>query len=186
MALSSLSKSPLSNEGALPEKFSKPQVRRAQRRDALALVDLAADMMAFYGADHIKGRIANAPQMESFVSDLSSGEGILVAEVSGRVVGFAAYCHYPAVPFAKRALFLLDLFVQKDQRRQGVGRALLSRLSRMAKEGGLDHLDWTADVWNDGSLAFYHRIAEADQVDKVYHRLGGAALDRLARQDTGT
>jgi len=155
-------------------------IRAAAPSDAAALRDLSAEMLAFYGADRADQEIPSIAEMELFLSGLSSSDGILVAMDGARLVGFAAYCRYPALPLGRHGLFLLDLFVKRTARRSGVGRALLKALCEIAIQTDAVHLDWTADLWNDGSLGFYKAIAEADQVDKVYHRLSRQALDRVA------
>lgn len=137
-------------------------------------------MLTFYGADHTGQTAPAVADLGRFISSLAPQEGVLVAVRDDSVVGFAAYCQYPALPMGRHGLFLLDLFVRRAHRRSGIGRALIRGLAQVAVDLGAIHLDWTADQWNDGSLGFYRAVSETDQVDKVYHRLSGDALKRLA------
>ena len=58
-----------------------------------------------------------------------------VADYDGKVVGFAISTLHPSTWTRDLNCYLEDLFVDRDARGHGVGRALIDDLLKMAKEG---------------------------------------------------
>lgn len=84
-------------------------------------------------------------------------------------VGFATWgLSFPAG--ATTSLVMKELFVIPKAQGQGVGRALLSALTRVAEIEGCDLLDWATDGENTASQAFYAKI-KAPEKEKVTYRV---------------
>ena len=64
-------------------------------------------------------------------------------------------------------------------RRQGLGRALLTRLASIAVERGCGRLEWAVLDWNEPAIAFYRSIGAVPLADWTTYRLAGEALARL-------
>jgi GNAT superfamily N-acetyltransferase len=79
----------------------------------------------------------------------------LLAEVEGRPRGFALVFHSYSTWRGRRGLWLEDLFVLPDSRRQGVGRALLDRVVALARERGCGRVEWSVLDWNHSAIEFY-------------------------------
>lgn len=82
----------------------------------------------------------------------------LVAEVNNRVVGYALYHSGYDVDSLSRILYVIDLFVSSDYRRQGIGRSLMEKMSEICIQQGGKYLVW--EVWARNTIAveFYMRI----------------------------
>jgi GNAT superfamily N-acetyltransferase len=70
----------------------------------------------------------------------------LVAELAGRLVGYALY--YPAFASfrARWRLWLEDVYVEPEARGSGAGVALMAELARLTLDGGYLALDWELDA----------------------------------------
>jgi GNAT superfamily N-acetyltransferase len=112
---------------------------------------------------------------------------VLVVEPpdAGRVVGFALFFHNYSTFLGRRGLYLEDLFVLPDWRRQGYGTALLRALARVAVDRGCGRLEWSVLAWNEPALRFYDALGAKVLVDWRICRVTGEAIERLARQDAG-
>jgi GNAT superfamily N-acetyltransferase len=107
---------------------------------------------------------------------------VLLAEVSGRVVGYALFFHNYSTFWAKPGLYLEDLYVEPDQRGKGLGKALLAALARLAIERGCCKLNWVVLDWNKPAIDFYRSLgAEMLESWKVC-RVSGPALAQLAKE----
>ncbi|HEU4616503.1 MAG TPA: GNAT family N-acetyltransferase [Gammaproteobacteria bacterium] len=104
----------------------------------------------------------------------------LIAEVDGAAAGFALYFHTFSTFLGLPGLYLEDLYVRESTRGRGVGRALLSRVARIAVERGCGRLEWSVLDWNEPAIRFYRRIGAAPMDDWTIYRLTGAALEELA------
>src|SRR5262245_32057593 len=58
----------------------------------------------------------------------------LLAEITGRPVGFAVFFATYSTWRGQEGIHLEDLFVLEAERRHGVGRALVGRIARIARE----------------------------------------------------
>ena len=90
--------------------------------------------------------------------------------------GFALYFTNYSTFLAKPGLYLEDLFVKPTARGQGVGRALLLYLAKLANERGYGRMDWTVLDWNQPAIDFYQRIGAKPMAEWKIFRLTGAEL----------
>lgn len=104
----------------------------------------------------------------------------LIAEVSGKPVGFALFYTTFSTWRCLPGVWLEDLFVWPAHRRGGVGQALLSRVATVAVERGCARVEWSALEWNAPALAFYDGLGAEVLDEWKLHRLEGAALERVA------
>jgi GNAT superfamily N-acetyltransferase len=94
---------------------------------------------------------------------------VLLAEDSGRAIGFALYGFRCSSFVGQPSIWLDDLYVDKDRRSQGAGAALMERLAGIARENDCTHIAWNADARNPRGLAFYHRLG-AEITDRHENR----------------
>ena len=105
----------------------------------------------------------------------------LVADRSGRLVGYALYFPVYGSFRARWRLHLEDLYVDPKERGAGAGAALLAHLARLAEAGGYYAVDWEVLDWNRPALDFYERLgAHRIAADWYRYRLDGEALRALA------
>ena len=86
-------------------------------------------------------------------------EKIAVAELDGKIVGFAVLNHIirPENPFMYERNFLdVDEFgVEESCRRQGIASAMIRFIREFAKENGFSRVELNMWEFNRGALAFY-------------------------------
>jgi GNAT superfamily N-acetyltransferase len=105
----------------------------------------------------------------------------LVAEVEGRLVGYALF--YPTYSSFITApmMWLEDLYVVPERRGRGDGRALLADLSGLALARGCRRLGWIVLDWNEPSIRFYESLgARRSSPDWLQYGFDEAALATLA------
>jgi GNAT superfamily N-acetyltransferase len=108
---------------------------------------------------------------------------VLLAYWDEEPVGFALYFRNFSTFLGQVGIYLEDLFVEPEHRGKGIGKALLSRLAKIAIERGYGRLEWAVLDWNTPSIEFYRRLG-ADPLDAwTGYRLTGDALSRLALGD---
>lgn len=105
---------------------------------------------------------------------------VLLARVEQETVGFALFFHNYSTFLGRPGLYLEDLFVQPDRRGQGIGRALLAALARIAVNRGCGRFEWSVLDWNEPAIGFYQRMGAQVMEEWRICRLTGAALAGLA------
>jgi GNAT superfamily N-acetyltransferase len=84
--------------------------------------------------------------------------GGLIAEVSGKVVGFLLHHAGYDTDAACRLLFVVDLFVTTPLRGRGIGLALMNGARNLAAGTGASQIVWTIDRRNYVAQQFYEGI----------------------------
>jgi len=84
----------------------------------------------------------------------------LVAELDRRLVGLAHYLYHRSTILPAPICYLQDLFTAPDQRRAGVGRALIEAVYRRAEQAGSARVYWQTHETNLLARRLYDQVAE--------------------------
>ncbi len=106
----------------------------------------------------------------------------IVTEVkpAGQIVGFALFFPNYSTFLTKPGIYLEDLFVLPELRRQGIGKAMLSYLGKLALERDAGRLEWSVLDWNESAIAFYQSMGAKVLPDWRTCRFSDKALVDLA------
>lgn len=97
-------------------------------------------------------------------------------------VAFAVIFHTFSTFVGKLGLYLEDLYVKPEMRGKGFGKQLLAYLAKLTKERNCGRLEWAVLDWNEPAIKFYKSLGAEFMNDWTTNRVGGAALDALAKQ----
>lgn len=157
-------------------------VASLQDRDLPMLVDLLAEMDAFYGDASTLPYDESVDAIRSILLNPALGLHALAAHHDDKLTGLATYSYlWPAVGLT-HSLYLKELYVRASHRRRGVGRLLVSRVLSIAAEASCSRVEWTTDRANSQAQEFYKSLGTPINEGKVFYRLQGpAALAEAAR-----
>jgi len=142
------------------------QIRHAKHGDEAQLAFLLEDHERHYGNAVRDG--AGAAGAASLVDPPAGGALCLVAQLGGKLVGFAILNPYFPAANLTQGLFLKELYVAADARAAGVGERLIEAIRALAKERGDTRVIWTTGEGNAGSQRFYDRLGMRRE-KKVYY-----------------
>src|SRR5690606_32822000 len=74
----------------------------------------------------------------------------------GKIVGFALY-YFGYSTWKGRTIYLEDLYVQPEYRKDGVGGKLFDRVVEEGKKQGAKRMDWQVLEWNTSAIEFYNK-----------------------------
>ena len=157
---------------------SRIVIRSAAKDDAGVFLDLVEAL-----ADYEKlGR----PEPEARERLLRDGFGEsprfrpYLAELDGRVVGYAITFHTYSSFLALPTLYLEDVFVLPDARGHGVGRAFFRHLAAQALRDGCGRMEWVVLNWNRLAIDFYERLGAEHMGGWSTYRLDAERLAEIA------
>ncbi|WP_179050587.1 GNAT family N-acetyltransferase [Nostoc sp. TCL26-01] len=131
-------------------------VRFAEPSDSQTLFDLIKGLAEYEKLSHAVTGNVLALQEHLFGSPRYV-EAIL-AEYTGQAVGFALFFYNYSTFLTKPGIYLEDLFVLPAYRRNGIGKALLSKIAQIALERNCGRLEWSVLDWNESAQAFYRQM----------------------------
>ena len=132
-------------------KSENYRLRPATAADAPALVALIASIAREGKWVRTQWPFDQAERTRRFTASLESGRArCIVAEQSGRVIGQVTF-------FPDGVVADLGMFVERDARRRGVGRALLAAGIELARTERVETLQLEVYAHNAAALALYER-----------------------------
>lgn len=155
-------------------------LRPAEPRDLAAIVGLIGELADFEHLSHLM-RVTPDTLAPHLFGERPVAEA-LVAELagSGEIVAFALLFTNFSTFLGKPGLYLEDLYVRPAQRQLGIGKALLTRLARLAVERDCGRFEWCVLDWNANAIAFYEKLGATVMPDWRLCRVTGEALKTLA------
>lgn len=99
----------------------------------------------------------------------------LIAEWNGEPAGYALFFEFYSTFQGRAGLFLEDIFIRPQFRKNGIGTELLARVAKIAWEEDYFCLRWEVLDWNEPAIKFYKQLG-ADFLDewKAVCLIGGA------------
>ena len=108
---------------------------------------------------------------------------VIIAYAGSEPAGFALYFQSFSTFVGRPGLYLEDIFVKPEWRKQGLGRMMLARLAHIAVERGYGRMEWSVLNWNETALRVYRAAGARPLSDWTVYRLSGAELRDLAAHD---
>jgi GNAT superfamily N-acetyltransferase len=131
------------------------QIRAATEDDAELLFGLILELATYEElADQVVG---DAETLRHSLFEQRAAEALIV-ERGGEAVGYAIFFTTFSTFEARSGVWLEDIYVRPEQRRGGVGLAVMEHLARLALDRGHVRLEWCALTWNEPALEFYDRL----------------------------
>jgi GNAT superfamily N-acetyltransferase len=129
-------------------------VRKSIREDCARLLELVQELAEY----------ERAPQEVTVTLEHFTESGFgprpvwwaFVAEVDGKVVGFALY-YIRYSTWKGQRMYLEDLLVTEKMRCLGIGKMLFDRLIEEAKEKNFNGIVWQVLEWNQPAISFYKK-----------------------------
>ncbi len=158
--------------------MTKPIIRPARLNDVqqimefvtnLAIYEKEPDAVLATPDDFKRALFCDNPQVHS-----------LMAELEGKVVGFAVYFYSFSTWLGRHGIYLEDLYVTPESRGSGAGKALLKELAKIATAKNLGRVEWSVLDWNEPSIKFYEAMGAEPKDGWTVYRLCDDALTKFA------
>lgn len=104
---------------------------------------------------------------------------VLIAECNGEKAGFALWFNNFSTWLARPGIYLEDLYVRPQFRKQGLGKALLQELAKIAVDNNWGRVEWWCLKWNKSSLDFYESMGARQMTEWMPLRVDGDNLKQL-------
>ena len=147
------------------------KIRAYRKSDAKALVGLVRALASY---EKLKG--PGAAEGRRLAADAGKRFQVLLAEESGKPVGYALWFLTYSTFLARPTLWLEDLFVLPSCRGSGAGTALFDACVTKARALRCGRMEWTALDWNEPAHRFYRKKGAKHLNDWWIYRLSPPVL----------
>ena len=154
------------------------RIEAATRGDLSGILEMIRELAEYERLAHLC--VATQADLERNLFASPARIEVLLGKERDRLVCFALFFHNFSTFLGKPGLYLEDLFVRPEFRRNGYGRAMLIHLARLAVERGCGRFEWSVLDWNAPAIGFYQSLGDVVLPDWRITRLTGASLAALA------
>jgi GNAT superfamily N-acetyltransferase len=131
-------------------------IRSATIEDVESLFDLIKALAEYEKLSHQV--IGNVESLQKHLFSKQVYAEAIIAELNYRSVGFALFFTNYSTFLTKPGIYLEDLFVLPEYRRQGIGKSLLNYLINLAKNRDFGRVEWSVLDWNKPAIDFYQKM----------------------------
>jgi len=155
-------------------------IRKAVKEDTKHIHRLITELAIYEKLEHEMQ--ASVKDLETSIFDKNQAN-VIIAELDGKVVGYALYFYSYSTFLAKAGIYLEDLYVEKVHRGKGIGKILLSELAKITVDNGFGRLEWSVLDWNKPAIDFYKSIGAVPMQGWTMNRLTGKDLVALSKNN---
>jgi GNAT superfamily N-acetyltransferase len=155
-------------------------LRDAESSDVAAIAGLLVELDHYYGATDVESAESRIPAVRDAIFGQHPAARVALAWKGPQLVGFAAFSYLWPAAGVTRSLYLKELYVVEECRKEGIGRLLLQYVCRIAIDAGCSRVEWTTDAANPDAQEFYAVLGVPQNRSKLFYRADGDTLRRLA------
>lgn len=158
-------------------------IRPALEGDVGALMALIRELAEYEKLTHQV--TATEESMRRALFSGSPAAEALVAEFRGETAGYAVFFTTFSTFLGRPGIYLEDIYVRPNVRRNGIGRALFARVAGIACERACGRLEWSVLKWNTPAIEFYRGLGAMELDGWTMFRLTGDTLQKAAQECEG-
>jgi GNAT superfamily N-acetyltransferase len=153
-------------------------IRPATAKDASLLASMILELAEYERMAHEAGVTPESIARDGFGSNPKFRA--VIAELDGKPAGYAIFFEFYSTFQGRAGLFLEDIYVRPQSRKQGLGQALLAHVARIAWDENYFCMRWEVLDWNTPAIEFYKRLNAVFLDDWKAVMLIGDALQAAA------
>ncbi len=152
-------------------------LRAARPADVPLILDFIRDLALYEKLSH-EVEATEAKLHVTLFGERPAAECVFAFADDDTPAGFTIFFTNYSTFLAKPGLYLEDLFVKPSFRGQGIGKAILLHLARLANERDYGRMEWSVLDWNQAAIDFYESLGARRLREWQICRLTGPALSR--------
>jgi GNAT superfamily N-acetyltransferase len=149
------------------------QIREAKEEDIPKILQFVRELAVY---EHLENEaVATVESMRYWIFEQKKAFVLFCCE-DGLDVGFALYFYNFSTWKGCCGIYIEDLYVQKEYRGKGFGKALITHIAQIANRKGCARVEWACLDWNKSSIDFYKSLGAIPMEDWSVFRLTDRAL----------
>jgi GNAT superfamily N-acetyltransferase len=153
-------------------------IRSATRADLPLIAALVRELAAYEKLSHQV--VATEADFEAALFGPQPKAHALIVDHDGQPAGFAIYFYNFSTFLGRPGIYVEDVFIRPEFRRNGYGRAIFKYLAQKAVDEGCGRMEWWVLDWNTPAIDFYRSLGAVPMDEWTVQRLTGDALKTFA------
>lgn len=167
-----------SPEDASQKREPRIRIRFATRKDIPIILGLIRDLAEYEKL--LSEVVATEEILEKSLFGQRKTAEVLIGFFGNEPVSYALFFHNFSTFLGKPGIYIEDLYVKKEFRGKGIGKALFSRIAGIVRERDCGRLEWAVLDWNQPAIQFYEHLGARPMKGWTVYRLIGDHLEQLA------
>ena len=160
--------------------MSRIEIAPVKRDEVPELLELIRELARFEKLEHAVE--ATVSVLENSLFGPQPAAGALLARCDGKLAGYAIYFFTFSSFIGRAGIWLEDIYVRPNFRKQGLGLNLIQAVARIGVERNCGRFEWSVLDWNESAIGFYKKLGAVPMEEWTTFRVTGDALDRLANE----
>lgn len=149
------------------------RIRYATENDSQLVFDFIKKLAKY---EKMENEVVGSPELiKKWVFQEKKAEVIFLLK-DDKEIGFALYFYNFSTFLSKPGIYLEDVFILEEYRKQGFGKLVFDFLVKKAKEEELGRIEWVCLDWNEPSIKFYEKLGAKPLNDWIIFRLDNKAI----------
>ena len=150
--------------------------RTANKKDYIQLKKLMVQLQQH----HVNLRPDVYKMSEDFFTEdtfdklLTECNVLLAVEENGEIAGAVSYSIMDmkaSIIHPFKSLWISDLVIEENHRRQGIGSMLMDKIKQIAKENNVDRIQLNVNALNSGAIELYEKLGFTPEMIKMEYIL---------------
>ena len=155
------------------------KICKAKEEDISDILYFIMELAKFERLEH--SAVATHESIKKYLFGEHPYAEVIFIEKDQTKVGFALYFFNFSTFLGKPGIYLEDLFILPNHRKNGYGKQLLSHIAKIAVDNHFGRFEWSVLDWNTEAIHFYHSLGAIPMSEWTLQRLTGESLVKLAR-----
>ncbi len=161
--------------------MDKLTIRPARPDDIPALLGMIQELADFEDlSDQVVA--TESDYQESLFGEKPAAEA-LIAELDGEIAAYAIFFRTFSTFIGKAGLWLEDLYVKPQFRKNGIGKALLRSGAQIARNENAGRYEWSVLDWNKNAIDLYEKAGGTIMEEWRIVRMERESIEKLSGKD---
>ncbi len=154
------------------------QIKNAKKKHIPAIIELMREFAAYENLlDFLEITEEN---LDAAIFGANGFVKCLIVTSEETPIAYAIY--YPAFSSfrGQKSVYLEDIFIKKDFRKNGIGELILKEIARAGKADGAQRMDFQVLDWNASAINFYKKHGAIMDESERHFKFTDEAFENLA------
>ncbi|MCA0431074.1 MAG: GNAT family N-acetyltransferase [Bacteroidetes bacterium] len=130
------------------------KIRKGTEKDIEAALNLIKELALYEKAPNEVS--VTIEQMKNWGFGSNKIFDFFVLEKNAVVIGLALY-YFKYSTWKGKCLFLEDIIITENERKNGYGKLLFNEVAKVAKNENVERMEWQVLNWNEPAIKFYKK-----------------------------